>query len=350
MSPRLVARQSALIDLISGKPVSAYRPATIDAAVESGAIGMGSFMVPILAVCRDIHIRHLRMSPGNTRAPGRYDLVLSHEPDTLLAPGEPTPCAVIAEPGRRLRSDETIIGTYTLTSSLSDWSDNLPEDSVLLLHVDCDYFNNRYDGDSDWQNHAKIHDPPEKQMQGNIDEFCDTLRTLDGRINDVTIALSPGFFPAEYWKGTVDAILRAVTVRRLPRPRIAAEPVAVRLTPGKGSPGRGGDPGGQFWHVYDGDKRAGSVWINQVDDDDIGPHPSLTIELNKASRGRGIGRRAYRLASEGSGLSEIWLHMRRSNIASRKAAEHAGYAEISILGRRQLVMHWKRPRSLTRRS
>lgn len=67
MSPRLVVRNGTLIDLISGKPVRADRPATIDAAVQSGAIGMGSFMVPMLTVWRDIHIRHLRMSAGNTR-------------------------------------------------------------------------------------------------------------------------------------------------------------------------------------------------------------------------------------------------------------------------------------------
>lgn len=242
-----------------------------------------------------------------------------------------------------MTSGQTTVGSYTLTSSLNNWLDDLPKESVLLLHVDGDYFNNRYDGDSDWQTHALIHDPPEKQVQRSINEFCDALQSLDGRINDMTVALSPGFFPAEYWQGTVDAILRSVSVRRLPRPRVAAQPVAVRLKPGKGSPGRGGDPGGQFWHVYDGDRRAGSVWINQADDNDIGPHPSLTIELNKASRGKGIGQRAYRLASEASGLSEIWLHMRRSNIASRKAAERAGYAVIAVSGRRQLVMHWKRP-------
>jgi len=55
-----------------------------------------------------------------------------------------------------------------------------------------------------------------------------------------------------------------------------------------------------------------------------------------------IGRLAYRLAADASGYSEIWLHMRRSNIASRKAAEHAGFAVVDVPGRRQLMMRWRR--------
>ena len=110
----------------------------------------------------------------------------------------------------------------------------------------------------------------------------------------------------------------------------------------KGSSGHGGGHGGKFWHIYDGDRRAGSVWINQTHDRYLGEHASLTIELNEVSRGKGIGRRAYHLAAEASEHDEIWLHMRRSNIASRKAAEHAGYTVVAVPDRRQLVMRWQR--------
>jgi hypothetical protein len=342
MSPRLVLRNGTLVDLISGKPVHVNRPATVDAALQSGAIGMGSFMVPMLAAGHPVHIRHLRAPAGEARALGHHRLVLAHEPDALLAPGEPRPDAHIVEPDTSLQGDEIIVGSYMLTETLGEWLGDLPASALLLLHIDCDYFNNRYDGDSDWRSHARIHDPSAAQVQRTVEELCDALRALAGRLDDATIALSPGFFPAEYWQSTVETLLRAITVRRPPRADASSRPIAVRLVSGKGSPGRGGGPGGKFWHIYDGNRRAGSVWINYSDDRDLGRHASLTIELNKASRGKAIGRRAYRLAAEASEHDEVWLHMRRSNIASRKAAEHAGFTVVDVPDRRQLVMRWRR--------
>jgi Acetyltransferase (GNAT) family len=342
MSPLLAVRDTALVDLISGKPVYVDRPATVDAALRSGAISMGSFIVPMLSTGHEVHIRHLRYPASRQPVPGRYRLVLAHEPDALFAPGERRPTALIVEPNACLHRDQAIVGSYTLTEKLDDWLDDVPEDALLLLHVDCDYFNNRYDGDSDWRSHSRIHDPPERHVQHRVEELCDALRSLANWPDDVTIALSPAFFPAEYWQETVETLLRSVTVRRRLQAQAPAKPIAVRLEAGKGSPGRGGGHGGKFWHIYNGDRRAGSVWINQADDSDLGEHASLTIELNEASRGKGIGRRAYRLAAEASEHEEIWLHMRRSNIASRKAAEHAGYTIVDVRNRRQLVMRWQR--------
>jgi RimJ/RimL family protein N-acetyltransferase len=342
MSPLLAVRHTALVDLISGKPVYVDRPATVDAALRSGAISMGSFIVPMLSAGHEVHIRHLRYPASRQPVPGCYRLVLAHEPDVLFAPGEPRSIALIVEPDACLHSDQVIVGSYTLTEKLDDWLDEVPEDALLLLHVDCDYFNNRYDGDSDWRSHSRIRDPPEGHVQRRVEKLCEVLRSLANRPDDVTIALSPAFFPAEYWQATVETLLRSVTVRRRPQAQSPPRPIAVRLEAGKGSSGRGGGHGGKFWHIYDGDRRAGSVWINQADDRDLGEHASLTIELNETSRGKGIGRRAYRLAAEASEHDEIWLHMRRSNIASRKAAEHAGYTVVSVPDRRQLVMRWQR--------
>lgn len=342
MSPLLVVRNSTLVDLVSGKPVQADRPATIEAAVRSGAISMGSFMVPMLAAGYEVHIRHLRYPTSQEPVPGRHQLLLAYEPDTLFAAGEPRPIAQIVESGTLLKHDQAIAGSYTMTEKLGEWLDGIPADALLLLHVDCDYFNNRYDGDSDWRGHTRIHDPSETKVQRRVEELCDAVRSLAHSPDDVTIALSPGFFPGEYWQRTVETLLRAVTARRRPQPESPPRPIAVRLEPGKGSPGRGGGRNGEFWHVYNSDRHAGSVWINRADDKDLGEHASLTIELNKPSRGKGIGRRAYRLAAEASKHDEIWLHMRRSNIASRKAAEHAGFVVVDVPGRRQLVMRWRR--------
>lgn len=66
------------------------------------------------------------------------------------------------------------------------------------------------DGDSDWQERANPLDPPLTTVCQRIDEIAAELhrRGLTARLEDVVIAFSPGFFPAEHWNA-VDAGLRA---------------------------------------------------------------------------------------------------------------------------------------------
>lgn len=344
MSPRLMRNgDGTLTDLITARPVDVRRPTTVRAAIESGAIGMGSFLVPFLGVRTAMHVRHLRMPSGREHRPGLYRMVRSEELDTLLAPGQPRPAMELVRGGPRGdRPSSLDVGTYTLQESLDGWVDDLP-DGPILLHIDCDYFNNRYDADSEWRSHHRTHDPRPTEVAKHVDEFCAAIAPVTGDIDDVTIALSPGFFPAELWQPTVETLLSVLGGRRR-RPHAVDRPAGeVRLERGRGTPGHGGGEGGSFWHVREGVRRAGSVWINVVDHPRLGRHHSLTIELNRASRGRGIGRQAYRLAAEASGHDELWLHMRKSNVASRRAAEHAGFVVVDIPEERQLVMRW-RPR------
>jgi RimJ/RimL family protein N-acetyltransferase len=120
-------------------------------------------------------------------------------------------------------------------------------------------------------------------------------------------------------------------------------PDEVRLEEGKGSRGRGEGPGGHYWHIHVGDRRVGNVYINLIDEEPVGLHASIQIQINKAQQGRGIGKIAYRLASEQSGHDTVYAHMRKSNVASRKAAEAAGYTSINDERVRQLLMRWNRP-------
>jgi RimJ/RimL family protein N-acetyltransferase len=123
------------------------------------------------------------------------------------------------------------------------------------------------------------------------------------------------------------------------------DPSIVRLEQGHGSKGRGDGPGGTYWHVYAGGRRAGHVYVNVVDDASLGTHASIQIQINKALQGRGIGKIAYRLAAERSGHGTVYAHMRKSNTASRRAAEVAGFEVIDAPGERQLLMRWRPVRS-----
>lgn len=107
--------------------------------------------------------------------------------------------------------------------------------------------------------------------------------------------------------------------------REPVNPEDVRLVKGKGSKGRGGDLGGAYWHIHLNEQRAGYVYINVINEAPFGQHPSLQIKVNEQYQGRHIGRVAYRLACELSEHDEVIIHMRKSNIASRRAAEAAGF-------------------------
>ena len=127
-----------------------------------------------------------------------------------------------------------------------------------------------------------------------------------------------------------------------PKPREKVAPGDVTLVRAKGTKGKGGGPGGHAWVIRNRGARAGTVFINLIDEQPVGPHASIQIYLNQPSQGRGIGRIAYRMASEESGLGTIYAHMQKANHASRRAAEEAGYVDASPPGHTQLLMRWTR--------
>jgi RimJ/RimL family protein N-acetyltransferase len=122
----------------------------------------------------------------------------------------------------------------------------------------------------------------------------------------------------------------------------SVDPASIHLKRGKGSSGRGGGPGGKYWHIHVGDERVGNVYVNVIDEPPLGEHVSLQIQINKARQGEGIGKIAYRLASEDSGHDVVYAHMSKKNVASRKAAEAAGYEVVDDDRVRQLLMRWSR--------
>lgn len=147
-----------------------------------------------------------------------------------------------------------------------------------------------------------------------------------------------------------DSVRPRTPTRPTPKPKVAKpkpnlEKVSsadVELVPANGTRGKGAGPGGHAWVIMAGGKRAGVIYINLIHEPPVGKHASIQIFLNQMSQGRGVGRVAYRLASEASRYDEVYAHMRKANVASRRAAEEAGYADVSPPGFTQLIMNWKR--------
>lgn len=202
-SPRLEMTDSGWRDLISGQPFVLSDPKSVEAAILSGAVGMGSFVTPFLHGIPGCEIRHLCQPPKTTSSLAQV-LQMGTACDTLLRPTGHRPTVELqASPGN------TIGSSYLVSCDLDVWLGGI-EDRPMLLHVDMDYFNNRYDGDSDWLSNEVRLDPPLDVILEKIDALSTALKNRDliERIEDIVIAYSPGFFPAEFWK-EADAKLTA---------------------------------------------------------------------------------------------------------------------------------------------
>ncbi len=194
-SPRLELTDSGWCDMISGRPFVLSDPQSVEAAIVSGAVGMGSFMTPFLHHIPGSEIRHLCQPPKTT---GSHTQVLQMKTDLD---------DLLTSQGRRpaieqhIADEDTHGSRYLVTRDLDEWLHEI-EDRSMLLHVDMDYFNNRYDGDSDWASNEARLDPPFDTILQKIDALTKALtgRDLVRRIDDIVIAYSPGFFPAEFWK------------------------------------------------------------------------------------------------------------------------------------------------------
>lgn len=142
------------------------------------------------------------------------------------------------------------------------------------------------------------------------------------------------------------AARRRKPARATPKPKVTKpakggpkiEPEKVTLLPKTGRKGKGEGPGGEYWDVIVEGKRAGEVFVNVIDEAPLGRHASLQIFLNKDRQGEGVGRVAYRLAADASRHDPLYLHMRKSNLASRLAAEAAGFVDASPDGITQLIL------------
>lgn len=201
-SPRLIVGDDALIDAITGATFDLKSPDSVRKSIESGAVGMGSFITPFLYSIPSAEIRHL-CQPPKVLETSCYQVDLSTYADPLLHEGSMRP-SVELKP-----TDVRGAGTYFVTSDIALWSADLKGKSVLL-HIDMDYFNNRYDGDSDWCERPDRLEPELPVILEKIDELVEALGRCGASFEDIAIAYSPGFFPAEFWRSADERLRRGL--------------------------------------------------------------------------------------------------------------------------------------------
>jgi hypothetical protein len=204
MSPLLFLQEPGVyLDPLTNKRVTMEKPESILSAIESGAIAVGSFMPVFFHQIPNIEFRHL-LPPH--RMPMAYKagaIKNQFEKDDLLCLDCDRPTMVFENHGHSQH-------IYSPTADLATFLANIPPDVPVLLHVDMDYFNNRFDGDSDWKSHEYVHDPMAESVLLQVSEVFEAILASVPRkqLEDIAVALSPGFFPAEFWKDTISIIDR----------------------------------------------------------------------------------------------------------------------------------------------
>lgn len=216
-SPRIFYSQDCWIDPITGLDLNLLDPKSVASAIMSGALSMGSFMTPFLHYVPEAEVRHLCQAP---KCIGTFDTVikLGKEIDSLLNLNAFRP-SISLDPGLNLARGKPSFtrGRYRFTDDLNSWLEGLDSlvstsDTAFLLHIDMDYFCNRYDGDSDSLENPKPLNPELAEILSRIDMLTRALKrySLLDRLDDIVIAFSPGFFPAEYWAESCERLLQGL--------------------------------------------------------------------------------------------------------------------------------------------
>lgn len=207
MSPRVWNEEFGWNDAITRKSLNLLEPESVSNAIRSGAIGVGSFIAPLLHSIQKVQIRHLCATNYSVLRQGCYSLMPTLVSDQLLSPNSKR-LAVELHAYQDLTSKKNSKSTYRVTADVNEWLRDLPVNIPILLHIDMDYFNNRFNGDSDWELHTDRYDPSVEEVITLIDAMFSALYengAID-KICDIEVALSPAFFPAELWKPAVDRI------------------------------------------------------------------------------------------------------------------------------------------------
>ncbi len=216
-SPRIFLTPDGWIDPIKGETIDLRDPNSVASSIESGALGMGSFLTPFLHVIPNVSVRHLCQAPKCVGTQD-FDIKLDLVADSLLKLDACRPSITLKPTQNRTSKAKRVSRSrYRFTDNMNAWLEDLDgkmavKDTIFLLHIDMDYFCNRYDGDSDAVNFPHPLNPPLPKIFEQIDKLIEALKqhSLLVCLHDIVIALSPGFFPAEFWGPCCERLLKGL--------------------------------------------------------------------------------------------------------------------------------------------
>lgn len=201
MSPLVFKNGNKYIDPIINSDIKEDDPESIKNSILSGAISIGSFMPIFLHAFEQLELRHLNNTYRLTGKESWASIDKGFVLDEVFSINGQRPVV-------KFNKNTNSLCRYFVTDDLDKLLKDIPKDAPVLLHIDMDYFNNRFDGDSDWEQHSYRHDPDSIAIQTKIEYVIKGILDVIPRsqIDDITIAVSPGFFPAEFWQQSMELI------------------------------------------------------------------------------------------------------------------------------------------------
>ena len=200
MSPLLRLQSQQLIDPINQLHMNLLSPSSVENAILSGAIGIGDFITAFLHHMDRVYIKHLDFRKIPTPIEEKKIFLDTYE-DDFWAKGKRLQTRLL--PFDCKENSTTMIekGVYEKHHNIEELLSSIPNIPVLL-HVDMDAFNNRYNACSDWNKNSTSHDLNQTEVIEKIDELFAQLIEFQviQKIENIALCLSPGFFPGEYWR------------------------------------------------------------------------------------------------------------------------------------------------------
>lgn len=192
MSPFIKKYNGNYIDMITNKVIDFSNPLSVLNSVKSGAITIGSILTPIVFDVDDIKILHLKQNAikeyKNIIKTTIYDDFINNSKRI----------SVNLDHVQKIGFDNI----YLKTNNWDDIYLELDFNSDIIVHIDMDYFNNRYNGSTSWYEENNIHNPTFSKQKKYIIDVCKNIKKINEikPIKFILIGISPSFYPAEYWK------------------------------------------------------------------------------------------------------------------------------------------------------
>lgn len=207
MSPYLSYRNGQYFDMISGDLVDFNECMSIQKAVESGAITIGSMLTPIIYSIKQADIFHIKENVEFQS----YKVKKIFYSDNLLRDD----CQRIAIQIDTLGCG---IGEYHITSEWNNVLKHLDLSKPCLLHIDMDYFNNRYNASTSWAETPNRHDLSFPEQKVLMDKLFDGVKRVMEltEVRYVLIGISPSFYPVEYWAEGLKYLIGGLELLGLP--------------------------------------------------------------------------------------------------------------------------------------
>lgn len=199
MEPFISFESGKYRNILTNQTSDALNTHFLKNAIDTGAITIGSMLTTIVYSLQHFNIYHLKRNVEELRT-GIEKRTFS---DNIIPN-----CKRIGIDFAENKKDSS----YFLTSSINKVMHNLQGEEQCILHIDMDYFNNRYNGSTSWKQDQIGNDYPLDEQKAKMIEIIKCLKTINSAIpiKYIMIGLSPSFYPSEYWRNGLQFLLKGL--------------------------------------------------------------------------------------------------------------------------------------------